>query len=80
MYTRKHIVGMVAVLSLVGAAACSDPVVPEQPAEIGGPLLDGIGWTGSGNRTDTIQIPQQQGTESGTSTETAGIGWTGSGN
>lgn len=80
MSTRKHLVGMVALLSLVGAAACSDPVALEQATDISGPVLDGIGWTGSGTRSDTAQIEQQQGTtEGGTSAETTGIGWTGSG-
>ncbi len=58
--------------SMIAAAGCADggTVTGSDTKAPHAPAYDGIGWAGSGNRTDTDS----------TSSSATGIGWAGSGN
>lgn len=73
---------------VLATAACSDAANVTAPRMQPGPAsFDGIGWIGSGNRTDTTTTnPTATTTTTDTTTQqgseesTGGIGWTGRGN
>jgi hypothetical protein len=73
-HTKKLAAALVAII--LGAAGCADANdVAGVPA---GPVFDGIGWAGSGNRSDSTKVTTT--TTSSGSESTAGIGFAGSGN
>lgn len=78
MHTRK-LLFVLALGALAGAGACSDPLVPERPATVARPALDGIGFTGGSGRSDTTTVPPPQQTSESepTTTGPSGIGFTG---
>jgi hypothetical protein len=83
MRTRTKLTGIFAALAFTAFAGCSDhPVGTAQRPEVVAPAYDGIGWTGSGGRSDTTTTTQEQAatTSDSNTTSTPGIGWTGSGN
>ena len=68
MHLGKQLVAILMGTMLVTAVGCADGADLTGPRLApDGPAYDGIGWAGSGNRTDSV-------TSSG-----GGIGWTGSG-
>jgi hypothetical protein len=70
----------VLIATVLGAASCADANdVTGVPA---GPVYDGIGWAGSGNRSDSTQVNNTTTTSSEPDSiaSPAGIGFAGSGN
>jgi hypothetical protein len=90
MHAGKTLSGILIAFAITALGGGGDPIgMAERPTTVFGRPAFGIGWTGSGSRSDSTQT-QQSSTDVGstvnidggsTGTEAAaGIGWGGSGN
>lgn len=82
MHPGKKLTGIL-IAGAIAASGCADPAGltgPRRPVSEK-PAFDGIGWAGSGNRTETDSTASSQSVTTTTTAEAAsGLGWAGSGN